>query len=166
MSTIRAVRPGGPIKAKHQRLTLALLAVAAIVGAALLAMSALKDQAAYFYTPSDAKRDRVETGRAVRLGGMVADKSIVRAKDGVTIDFTVTDGAETVPVRFTGIVPDLFKEKSGVVAEGAFQPDGRFVATNILAKHDERYMPPQVAGSMHKSESVETPLPGDEGGAK
>jgi len=142
------------MKAKHQRLSLALLAVAAIVVAALLAMSALKSQAAYFYTPSDAMRDGVEPGRPVRLGGMVADKSIKREADGVTIRFLVTDGAETVPVTFTGIVPDLFKENSGVVAEGSFQRGGGFLATNILAKHDERYMPPQVAGDMHKTKSL------------
>lgn len=143
------------MKAKNQRLILALLALAAVVGAALLAMSALKDQAAYFYTPADAKKDHVEVGRAVRLGGMVQKGSIERRSDGVTIDFVVTDNVETVPVRFTGIVPDLFKEDSGVVAEGSFQPDGSFLATNILAKHDERYMPPQVAGEMHKTESLE-----------
>ncbi|MHA3792066.1 cytochrome c maturation protein CcmE [Rhizorhabdus wittichii] len=143
------------MKAKNQRLILALLAVVAIVGAALLAMSALKDQAAYFYTPADAKKDHVEVGRAVRLGGMVQKGSIEREADGVTIRFVVTDNVETVPVRFTGIVPDLFKEDSGVVAEGSFQPDGSFVATNILAKHDERYMPPQVAGEMHKTESLD-----------
>ena len=144
------------LKAKNQRLILALLAVAALIGAVLLAMSALKDQAAYFYTPGDAKKDHVEVGRAVRLGGMVQKGSIARQADGVTIDFVVTDNAETVPVRFTGIVPDLFKEDSGVVAEGSFRPDGSFVATNILAKHDERYMPPQVAGEMHKTESLKT----------
>ena len=142
------------MKAKHQRLSLALLAVLALAGAALLAMSALKSQASYFYTPTDAARDGVEPGRAVRLGGMVADKSIKRAPDGVTIDFVVTDGQQTVPVRFTGIVPDLFKENSGVVAEGSFQRGGGFVATNILAKHDERYMPPQIAGDMHTSKSL------------
>lgn len=147
------------MKAKHQRLILALLAVAAMLGAALLAMSALKDQAAYFYTPSDARREKVEPGRAVRLGGMVAEGSIVRAADGVSVRFVVTDGSESVPVRFTGITPDLFKEKSGVVAEGSFAADGSFVATNILAKHDERYMPPQLADemtgdAMHKSETL------------
>ena len=142
------------MKAKHQRLTLVLLAVVAIVGAALLAMSALKDQAAYFYTPTDAVRDGVQPGRAVRLGGMVADRSIVRDPDGVTVRFRVTDGRQTVPVRYTGIVPDLFKENSGVVAEGSFLAGGGFVATNILAKHDERYMPPQAAGEMHKSDSL------------
>jgi cytochrome c-type biogenesis protein CcmE len=142
------------VKAKNQRLVLAGLAVVAIVGAALLAMSALKDQASYFYTPTDAKRDHVEPGRAVRLGGMVQGGSIRRHADGVTIDFIVTDNAETIPVTFKGIVPDLFKENSGVVAEGKFQPDGSFIADNILAKHDERYMPPQVAGEMHKTESL------------
>ena len=144
------------MKAKHQRLVLVALAIAAVLGAALLAMSALKDQAAYFYTPSDAVRDRVQPGRAVRLGGMVADGSIRHEADGLTIRFLVTDGAQTVPVRYRGIVPDLFKEKSGVVAEGSFRPDGAFVATNILAKHDERYMPPQAAGDMHKADSLKT----------
>lgn len=143
------------MKAKHQRLVLVLLAVAAMIGAVLLAMSALKDQAAYFYTPSDAARAHVEPGKAVRLGGMVADKSIVRDPDGVTTRFVVTDGKDVVKVRFTGITPDLFKENSGVVAEGAFEPDGSFTATNILAKHDERYMPPQVAGAMHETKSLE-----------
>lgn len=142
------------MKAKHQRLVLALLALAAIVGAALLAMSALKDQAAYFYTPTDAAKDGVTIGQAVRLGGMVQKGSIVRDPDGVTIRFVVTDGKETVPVRFRGIVPDLFKEDSGVVAEGRFEAGGAFAADNILAKHDERYMPPQIAGDMHKSESL------------
>jgi cytochrome c-type biogenesis protein CcmE len=142
------------MKAKHQRLVLALLAVAAIIGAALLAMSALKDQAAYFYTPSDAKKDNVELGRAVRLGGMVEKGSVVRDPDGITVRFVVTDGRETVPVRFKGILPDLFKEDSGVVAEGRFETGGQFAADNILAKHDERYMPPQIAGEMHKSESL------------
>lgn len=143
------------MKAKHQRLVLVLLAVLAMIGAALLAMSALKDQAAYFYTPADAQREHVEPGRAVRLGGMVAPGSITREADGVSIRFVVTDGVATVPVRFTGITPDLFKEDSGVVAEGSFDADGAFIATNILAKHDERYMPPEVADAMHKSESLE-----------
>ena len=93
-------------------------------------------------------------GQAIRLGGMVEKGSIARDPDGVTIRFTVTDGSQTVPVQFRGIVPDLFKEASGVVAEGRFQQSGLFVADNILAKHDERYMPPQVAGAMHKSESL------------
>lgn len=142
------------MKAKHQRLTLALLAVAAILGAALLAMSALKDQAAYFYTPGDALRDHIAPGRAVRLGGMVVRGSLRRLPDGVTIRFGVTDNEATVPVRFAGIVPALFREGSGVVADGRFDATGLFVAETILAKHDERYMPPQVAGAMHKTDSL------------
>jgi cytochrome c-type biogenesis protein CcmE len=133
---------------------LALLAVAAVLGAALLAMSALKDQAAYFYTPSDVMKDHVAPGTAVRLGGMVIQGSLKRLPDGVTINFMVTDNAASVPVRFSGIVPSLFREGSGVVADGRFDAAGTFVADTILAKHDERYMPPQVAGAMHKTESL------------
>lgn len=143
------------MKAKHQRLTLALLALAAVIGAALLALSALKDQASFFYAPSDVKRDGLPLGKAVRLGGMVEAGSIKHLPDGISIRFTVTDGQASVPVRFSGIVPDLFREKSGVVAEGQFQPDGSFVATNLLAKHDEKYMPPEVAGAMHETKSLE-----------
>jgi cytochrome c-type biogenesis protein CcmE len=133
------------MKAKHQRLTLALLALAALFGAGLLAASALRDQAAYFYSPADLKRNPVAPGKHIRLGGMVADRSIVKQPDGVTIDFVVTDGPATTKARFRGIPPDLFKENSGVVAEGVFAPDGVFVADTILAKHDERYMPPELA---------------------
>jgi cytochrome c-type biogenesis protein CcmE len=142
------------MKPKTQRLTLALLAVVAIVAAALLALSALKDQAAYYYTPSDVAKDHLEPGAAVRLGGMVEKGSIKRQPDGVTITFVVTDGGASVPVRFSGIVPALFREGSGVVADGKFDAAGQFIAATILAKHDERYMPPEVAGAMHKSESL------------
>jgi len=142
------------MKPKNQRLTLALLAVAAIIAAALLALSALKDQAAYFYTPSDAAKAHLQPGTAVRLGGMVEKGSLKHLPDGVTISFVVTDNAARVPVRFTGIVPALFREGSGVVADGKFDANGQFVAQTILAKHDERYMPPEVAGAMHKSESL------------
>ena len=143
------------MKPKTQRLTLALLAVAAIVAAALLALSGLRDQAAYFYTPSDAAKAHLHPGAAVRLGGMVEKGSLRRLPDGVTIRFIVTDGGASVPVRFQGIVPALFREGSGVVADGRFDASGLFVADAILAKHDERYMPPQVAGAMHKSKSLE-----------
>lgn len=143
------------MKPKNQRLLLAVLALAAVVGAALLALSALKDQAAFFYAPSDVVREGLPLGRAVRLGGMVEGGSIRRAPDGVTIRFVVTDGKANTPVTFKGIPPDLFREKSGVVAEGRFQPDGSFVATNLLAKHDEKYQPPELVGKMHESKSLE-----------
>ncbi len=140
--------------AKHQRLTLALLGVAAIVAAALLAMSALKDQASFFYAPSDVRAQGLPLGRAVRLGGMVQAGSIRRAADGVTVHFIVGDGIATTPVTFAGITPDLFRERSGVVAEGRFNPDGSFTATNLLAKHDEKYMPPELAGKMHETRTL------------
>ncbi|MEO6217348.1 MAG: cytochrome c maturation protein CcmE [Sphingomonas bacterium] len=142
------------MKAKHQRLTLALVALVAVVGAGILALSALKDQAAFFYAPGDVKKTGLPLGRAVRLGGMVEGGSIKRQPDGVTISFVVTDGLAKVPVAFRGITPDLFREKSGVVAEGSFNPDGSFTATNLLAKHDEKYMPPQVAGAMHETKTL------------
>jgi cytochrome c-type biogenesis protein CcmE len=132
------------MKAKHQRLTLAVLAAVAMLGAVLLAMSALKDQAAYFYAPADVKRLGVALNKPVRLGGMVAAHSIAKAADGVTINFVVTDGFNNVHVRYTGITPDLFREKSGVIAEGSFTAPDQFVASTILAKHDEKYMPPQM----------------------
>lgn len=143
------------MKAKHQRLILALLALSALIGAGLLAASALKDEAAYFYAPQDVKTKGVEPGKAIRLGGMVVKDSLRRAPDGVTIAFDVTDGKATVPVRFSGIAPDLFKEGSGVVAEGAFDGHGVFVATNLLAKHDERYMPRELDGMTYNETTHE-----------
>jgi cytochrome c-type biogenesis protein CcmE len=145
------------VKPKNQRLALLLLAIAAVLGAVLLAMSALKDQAAYFYTPGDVAREGVPQGRAVRIGGMVRAGSIRRAADGLTIRFTVGDEtASVIEVRYRGIVPDLFKEKSGVVAEGRFEPGGLFVADEILAKHDENYKPPELDAKTgeHKSKSL------------
>jgi cytochrome c-type biogenesis protein CcmE len=134
------------MKSKHQRLILVLVALAALVGAGLLAASALRDEAAYFYAPADVRTKGVEPGKAIRLGGMVVKGSLKRAADGVTIHFDVTDGKATVPAMFKGIAPDLFREGSGVVAEGAFDTAGTFVATNLLAKHDERYMPRELEG--------------------
>jgi len=145
------------VKPKNQRLVLLLLALVAVGGAVLLAMTAMRDQAAFFYAPADVARKGLPLDRAVRIGGMVKGGSIRRHADGVTIDFLVGDEtAETIPVRFTGITPDLFRENSGVVAEGRFQPNGLFLATEILAKHDENYMPPRLGpDGRHKSESLE-----------
>ena len=145
------------MKAKNQRLALLVLAIAAVLGAVLLAMSALKEQAAYFYTPADVARQGPPQDRHVRIGGMVRKGSVRRAADGVTIDFLVGDDSpHVIPVRFKGIVPDLFREGSGVVAEGRFIAGGLFVADEILAKHDENYMPPQLdmKTGEHKSESL------------
>ena len=131
------------LKPKHQRLVLLVVALVALIGAGLLAAWALKKQAAYFYVPADIVAHPPEAGRAVRLGGMVEKGSLRTQPDGVTIDFVVGDGKARVPVRFRGITPDLFVEGSGVVAEGRMQ--GRtFVADNLLAKHDENYIPREM----------------------
>lgn len=132
------------VKAKHQRLVLVLIALAALIAAGLLAAWALRNQASYFYLPADIAASPPETGRAIRLGGMVEAGSIRTAPDGVTIHFIVADGKNRVPVSFKGIVPDLFKEGSGVVAEGRMEADRTFVADNLLAKHDEKYVPREM----------------------
>ncbi len=146
------------MKAKNQRLTLLIVAVVAVLGAVVLAMSALRDQAAYFYTPGDVAAKGLPLDRAVRIGGMVEGGSIERRPDGVTIHFVVGDETDaTIPVRFTGIAPELFRENSGVIAEGRFAPDGSFTASEILARHDENYMPAELrkAGERHKTETLE-----------
>ncbi len=129
---------------KHQRLLLVALALIALLGAALLAMWGLSERAAYFVTPSDIAAGKSAGGKAIRLGGMVEQGSLTRDPDGVTIRFTVSDLNARTKVLYRGITPDLFREGSGVVAEGRMQ-GSLFVADNILAKHDERYMPPQMA---------------------
>jgi cytochrome c-type biogenesis protein CcmE len=131
------------VKPKHQRLLLAGLAVAAVLAAVLLAMWGLKDRAAYFFTPTEIAIGKAEQGRAIRLGGMVEKASVFQGSDGVTTRFIVSDGEARIPVSYRGITPDLFREGSGVVAEGRMQGD-TFNADTILAKHDERYMPPQL----------------------
>lgn len=132
------------IKPKHQRLVLVLIALVVLIAAGLLAAWALRSQASYFYVPSDIVADPPEADRAVRLGGMVEEGSINTDADGVTIQFVVGDGEARVPVRFKGIVPSLFVEGSGVVAEGRMGSDGTFIADNLLAKHDENYVPREL----------------------
>ncbi len=132
------------LKPKHQRLILLLIAMVVLIAAALLAIWALRNQASYFYVPSDMVASPPEPSQAVRLGGMVQKGSLQTDGDGVTITFLVGDGESVVPVRFTGIVPSLFVEGSGVVAEGKLAKDGTFIADNLLAKHDENYVPREL----------------------
>ena len=131
------------MKPKNQRLVLVGAAVVALLAAVLLAMIGLRSQASFFYTPADIAGGKAHDGQAMRLGGMVEKGSVKRDADGVTIHFVVTDGKAATPVTYRGIVPDLFREGSGAVAEGRMQ-GGTFVADTILAKHDERYMPPEL----------------------
>lgn len=143
-------------KPKHQRLVLVAIALVAVFAAVLLAMWGLRDRAAYFYTPADVAAGKAQTGQSVRLGGMVEKGSVRRLPDGVTVQFVLTDGVAKVPVIFRGIVPDLFREGSGAIAEGSLEPGGTFDATNILAKHDERYMPPQMGNQAAEHQTVRT----------
>jgi cytochrome c-type biogenesis protein CcmE len=129
------------MKPKNQRLILVSAALVAVLVAVLLAMWGLRSQVSYFYTPAEIASGKAEAGKAVRLGGMVERGSVQRQPDGVTIRFALTDGRARTPVVYRGITPDLFREGSGAVAEGKLQ-NGAFIADTILAKHDERYMPP------------------------
>jgi cytochrome c-type biogenesis protein CcmE len=131
------------MKPKNQRLVLVSAAMSAVLLAVILAMWGLRDRASYFYTPADIVAGKAMDGQPARLGGMVKKNSVSRAGDGVTIRFVVTDGRAETPVLYRGIVPDLFREGSGAVAEGKMR-GGTFIADTILAKHDERYMPPEL----------------------
>ena len=131
------------MKPKNQRLVLVSAAITAVLIAVLLAMWGLRSQASFFYTPADIAAGKASEGQAARLGGMVETGSVRHLPDGVTIRFVVTDGKASTPVLYRGIVPDLFREGSGAVAEGRLER-GIFVADTILAKHDERYMPPEL----------------------
>jgi cytochrome c-type biogenesis protein CcmE len=131
------------MKPKNQRLVLLAAAIIAVLLAVLLFRWCIRDRAAFLNTPADLAAGKAEHGRAGRLGGMVERGSLQRQPDGVTIRFILTDGKAATPVTYRGITPDLFREGSGAVAEGRMQGT-TFVADNILAKHDERYMPPEL----------------------
>ena len=125
----------------------------AVLGVAVgLVLFAMRDSIVFFYSPSEVTKMQIAPGQRFRLGGLVETGSVVRG-EGTTIRFAVTDKAKTLPVTYTGVLPDLFREGQGVVAEGALEPDGVFHADNVLAKHDENYMPPEVAKKL-KAEGV------------
>jgi cytochrome c-type biogenesis protein CcmE len=116
-----------------------------VLGVAVgLGLFAMRDSIVFFYSPSEVAKMQIAPGQRFRLGGLVETGSVVRS-EGTTVRFVVTDMAKTLPVTFTGVLPDLFREGQGVVAEGTLAADGTFQADNVLAKHDEKYMPPEVA---------------------
>jgi cytochrome c-type biogenesis protein CcmE len=137
---------------KRRRLIVVLVALVALGSAAGLASFALNDNLAFFFSPSDLAAKPVEVGQRFRLGGLVEEGSLDREADGITILFAVTDGAHSVDVKFKGLLPDLFREGQGVVTEGSLDDKGIFVATEVLAKHDENYMPPEVADALKKAD--------------
>ena len=134
---------------KRRRLAFAGALVAAGAIGAVLVIGALRDNVLYFYSPSDVGTKHVEPGVSFRIGGLVKQHSVSHGP-GAEVHFTVTDGHATIPVEYNGVLPDLFREGQGVVAEGRVK-DGVFVASTILAKHDEKYMPPEVAKALKES---------------
>jgi cytochrome c-type biogenesis protein CcmE len=135
---------------KKRRLYMLGLAMLGLGAATALTLTALQDNLVFFYSPSDLQIQRVGD-RNFRLGGLVEQGSFKRLPDGRTIEFRVTDNASTIAVTYAGIVPDLFREGQGVIAEGQLRPDGIFVAREVLAKHDENYMPPEVADALQRA---------------
>jgi cytochrome c-type biogenesis protein CcmE len=140
------------MKTRHKRAAIALGVLAAVGTAVALVLNAFNSNLVFFYTPSQIAAKEAPQGRTFRVGGMVQSGTVVR--DGVTVRFLVTDTAQTVPVRYEGVLPDLFKEGKGVVAQGQLGPDGVFVAREVLAKHDENYMPPEAADAMQRAAKI------------
>ncbi|MBU1336585.1 MAG: cytochrome c maturation protein CcmE [Alphaproteobacteria bacterium] len=134
---------------KQKRLALIAGLALVLALATTLVLVALRDQIVFFYSPSDVIAREVAAGQPIRLGGLVKDGSWIR--DGQDNSFVVTDGAQEVAARYSGILPDLFREGQGVVAEGSLGPDGSFIATNVLAKHDENYIPKEVVDALKAS---------------
>jgi cytochrome c-type biogenesis protein CcmE len=153
VSTETSRRPAtrrSPAAARKRRRLLFLITALIVLGAAAaLILTAFRDSIVYFYTPSELAEKHVPPGQNLRIGGLVEAGSLTR--DGDTVRFRITDLKDAVPVRYRGILPDLFREGQGVVALGALEPDGTFRASQVLAKHDETYMPPEVAEALKKS---------------
>jgi cytochrome c-type biogenesis protein CcmE len=148
MTTQNAIRKKGWTR-KQKRLALIAGLAVVLALATTLVLVALRDQIVFFYSPSDVIARQVEAGQPIRLGGLVKEGTWVR--EGQDNNFVVTDGANDVAARYTGILPDLFREGQGVVAEGSLGPDGSFTATNVLAKHDENYIPKEVVDALKAS---------------
>ncbi len=127
-------------------------------GAAALVLNAFQSNLVFFFSPSQVAANEAPHGKAFRIGGMVEKGSLQRGADGLTVSFRVTDTAKTIQVSYTGILPDLFKEGKGVVAQGKLGPDGTFVATEVLAKHDENYMPPAAAQAIEQAQKAQKTL--------
>jgi len=157
------------MKPRHRRFLWIGAGVLLLAAAAGLVLNAFQSNLVFFFSPTDIVENRVPQGRAFRIGGLVEEKSLKRTGDGLTVRFNVTDTAKTVPVVYTGILPDLFKEGKGVVAQGALEPDGTFKATEVLAKHDENYMPPEAQAALDQAQRAPmrgTSMPSLKGGSR
>jgi cytochrome c-type biogenesis protein CcmE len=141
------------MKPRHRRIALIVAGVAGLAIAAALVLSAFQQNLVFFFTPSQVAANEAPQGRAFRVGGMVETGSVKRQPDGVTVHFVVTDTAKSIPVAYKGVLPDLFREGKGVVTQGRLE-NGLFVASEVLAKHDENYMPPEAADAMKKGQAI------------
>ena len=137
------------MKPRHRRFAWIAAGIALIAVAAGLVLNAFQSNLVFFFSPTDVAEKRAPQNRTFRIGGLVEEKSVKR--DGLTVRFNVTDTAQTIPVVYTGILPDLFREGKGVVAQGKLGHDGVFTASEVLAKHDENYMPPEAAAAVDKA---------------
>lgn len=139
------------MKARHKRLTLVVAGVALLGGAVALVLSAFQQNLVFFHTPTEVAEGKAPSGRSFRIGGMVEDGSIQRGADGMTVHFVITDTAKSIPVAYKGALPDLFKEGKGAVVQGALGANGEFTASEVLAKHDENYMPPEAQDAIDQA---------------
>jgi cytochrome c-type biogenesis protein CcmE len=139
------------MKARHRRFAWIAAGLAAIAVAAGLVLNAFRSNLVFFYSPSQVLANEAPVGRPFRIGGMVEQGSLVREKDTLTVHFVVTDTAQKMTVVYSGLLPDLFKEGKGVVAQGTLSSDGVFRASEVLAKHDENYMPPEAAAAIEQA---------------
>ncbi|MFZ3322537.1 MAG: cytochrome c maturation protein CcmE [Usitatibacter sp.] len=139
------------MKPRTKRAIAIVVGVAALGVAVALVLNAFRSNLVFFFTPSEVAAHQAPADRAFRIGGLVEAGSVVRDKDALTVRFRVTDTVQAIPVTYTGILPDLFREGKGVVAQGRIEPDGTFHASDVLAKHDENYMPPEAAEALRKA---------------
>jgi cytochrome c-type biogenesis protein CcmE len=136
------------MKTRHKRLAIIIASVIGITVAGLFILNAFRSNLVYFFSPTEVLDGKAPVGELFRLGGMVADGSVKKSGDGLTVEFVVTDMNKTIPVHYRGILPDLFREGQGVVVQGRLGEDNRFTAREVLAKHDEKYMPPEAAKAL------------------
>lgn len=143
------------MKSRHKKLLVIVLGVTGLGIAAALILNAFQSNLVFFFSPTQVERGEAPTDRAFRIGGLVENGSVKREPDGLTVRFVVTDTAKSMPVLYKGILPDLFKEGKGVVAEGKLGADGLFTASQVLAKHDENYMPPEAAHALEQAQKAQ-----------
>lgn len=143
------------MKKRHKRITFIIASLAALGLAAWLVLGAFRQNLVFFFSPTQVATKEAPVNKTFRIGGLVENGSLKRENDGLTIRFTVTDTANTIPVVYKGIMPDLFKEGRGCVAQGRIGSDGVFYADQIMAKHDENYMPPEAASALNKAKDME-----------